>query len=86
VWATDGHYADPTGEADGRAGLSAFIGNFYQQMPDAHFSHDGPIAQHHTFARFAWTLHLANGTAVEGMDFAELTDDGQQIKRIVGFF
>lgn len=42
---------------------------------------------HHGLARFAWHVVQADGTALpEGLDIAELSSDGRQIGRIVGFF
>jgi len=45
----------------------------------------GPIDHHHGHVRFYWQLRLPNGADVPGMDYGEVSAEGQLV-RIVGFF
>jgi hypothetical protein len=85
VWHEHGTYTDPLSQAAGRAGLDALIAEFLQRNPGARFSLAGPIDQHHGHVRFFWTLRLANGREMRGMDYGEITPEGRLLK-IVGFF
>jgi hypothetical protein len=85
VWHDEGTYTDPVSHATNRAGLDAVIEGFLGDNPDAKFMIKGRIDHHHDYARFYWTLHLANSEEIPGMDYGEVSPDGKLVK-IVRFF
>lgn len=85
VWQVDGIYTDPLSHATNRAGLEAIIAQFLKNNPGAKFTLNGPPDHHHQHIRFYWTLRLANGREIPGMDYGEVSPEGQLVK-IVGFF
>jgi hypothetical protein len=86
VWADRATYTDPTVHLTGRAALVAHIDAVLARYPGSTIEMTSAIDLHHAVARFAWKKVLADGTALpEGIDFAELDDDGR-LTRIVGFF
>ncbi len=85
-WTDDGTYTDPTIHVPGREALLEVLAGFVQQFPDYQFVLTSEIEEHHHLLRFFWRLVRPDGsTGLEGMDFAELAEDGR-LKRIVGFF
>jgi hypothetical protein len=87
VWAPGATYTDPSVHAAGEAALLAHIERVLARRPGAKVVRTSAVDLHHGIARFAWRMILADGTALpEGLDIAELTDDGARIRRIVGFF
>ncbi len=85
VWQEDGTYTDPISHASNRAGLDAIIARFLKDNVGAKFTLKGQPDYHHTYIRFYWTLHLANGREMPGMDYGEVSPEGKLVK-IVGFF
>jgi hypothetical protein len=85
VWTDQGIYTDPTVYGEGRDRLNQIIGTFHQRAPGSHFELTSAIDVHHGFVRFGWKLTFGNGTAMQGIDFGELAEDGRLCK-IVGFF
>src|SRR2546421_419654 len=63
LWAEDGGYTDPLGDANGRAEIDGLIGAVQQQFPDFVFTLGGPVDAHHEQARFSW--HLGPDGAAE---------------------
>jgi SnoaL-like domain len=84
-WADDGVYHDPEGTMEGRAALSAFIGEFHAGYPGRTIDKTSGVESNGIWIRWAWEMR--NGDAIEsdGMDFAELAPDGR-IQRLEGFF
>src|ERR1700748_2079749 len=86
LWAEDGSYTDPLGDANGPAEIDGLIGAVQQQFPDFVFTLGGPVAAHHEQARFTW--HLGPEGAAEpiviGFDVAVLNGGGQ-IRSVYGF-
>jgi len=85
VWTQAGVYTDPVSHAPGREALDQAIAQFLAGNPGAKFTLTGKIDHHHEAVRFYWTLHLANGVEIAGMDYGEVTLDGK-LAKIVGFF
>ncbi|UGT41493.1 nuclear transport factor 2 family protein [Nocardia yamanashiensis] len=86
VWAPDATYTDPRIQTVGPEELLAHIETMIARRPGARVVRTSRVDQHHEVARFAWRVVQADGSALpEGLDLAELTDDGR-IGRIVGFF
>jgi hypothetical protein len=86
VWGTDATYTDPTVHLTGRRALVVHIDAVFARYPGSTIVMTSVLDAHHTVARFAWKKVLADGTSLpEGIDFAELGDDGK-LSRIVGFF
>ena len=85
VWHDEGTYADPVSHAANRAGLDAIIDGFLGDNSGSKFILNDKIDYHHGYVRFYWTLYLATGAEIHGMDFGEVSTDGKLLK-IVGFF
>ncbi len=85
VWSAGATYTDPVSHAENQAELDAIIAGFQADNPGATFSLHDPVDCHHNHVRFYWTLNLAGGAALPGMDYAEITPDGK-LAKIVGFF
>lgn len=86
TWAKSGTYTDPTAHVEGRDALNAHIGKFFEQYPGAKIVVSSGVDMHHARFRFAWKMIAADGsTALEGMDYGELDDQGR-IRKIAGFF
>jgi hypothetical protein len=85
VWAENGEYTDPMSHAAGRAELDSVIASFLANNPGARFSVQGEVSHHHRYVRFYWSLQFADGKEMTGMDYGEVTADGQ-LNKIVGFF
>jgi len=86
VWEETGMYIDPTTVCAGRSELADHIGKVQQRYPGARVIRTSVLDRHHDLLRFAWKMVLADGKSLpEGVDFAELSDDGK-LQRIVGFF
>lgn len=86
AWTADGHYVDPTQEAQGHAALGAMAPGVHEQFPGYRFRRTSAVDQHHDQVRFGWDLVGADGTlAVNGIDAGEVADDGR-LRRITGFF
>ena len=85
VWHDEGAYTDPLSHATNRAGLDAIIDGFLGDNPGAKFILNDKIDHHHDHVRFYWMLRLANGAEVPGMDYGEVSSDGNLMK-IVRFF
>ncbi|WP_223427752.1 nuclear transport factor 2 family protein [Tateyamaria pelophila] len=85
-WADDAVYADPMARIQGRAAFVDHIGGVQTQFPGSRIKVTSGVDMHHNSLRFEWRLQLADGsTAIEGIDFATLADDGR-LSSITGFF
>lgn len=85
-WADDGRYTDPISDILGRDAMMNVLTGFAQQHPGHAFVLASAIDQHHNLLRFSWRFEHPDGSTIfEGMDFAELADDGR-LMRIVGFY
>lgn len=85
IWAEDGEYVDPLGEARGAAAIDATIAGAQGQFPGFVFRLAGPVDTHHDIARFTWELGPAGGDAiVVGSDTAVLSGDGR-LQQVYGF-
>lgn len=85
VWEADGVYTDPQAHAPGIDALDAHIAGFQASVPGASFTLNGVVDHHHSYIRFFWTLRLASGHEIPGMDYGELSAGGK-LRKIVGFF
>jgi hypothetical protein len=85
VWQANGTYTDPLAHASDRAGLDEIITTFLSRNTGAQFTLNGQPDHHHQHIRFYWTLRLANGRELPGMDYGEISTEGKLLK-IVGFF
>jgi uncharacterized protein YndB with AHSA1/START domain len=85
-WSEDGLFADSMGSAEGRGGLSNYIGAAQQFMPGARIERIGPAALVLDRARFSWRASGADGTPLgQGVNFAEF-DSAGRIARLSGFW
>jgi uncharacterized protein YndB with AHSA1/START domain len=85
-WAEDGLFADAMGSAEGRIGLSNYIGAAQQFMPGARLDRVGGATLVLDRARFAWRASDADGRSLgHGTSFAEF-DPGGRITRLSGFW
>lgn len=87
VWAEGATYTDPTVHARGVDELVAHIGTVQAKRPGARILRTSVVEGHHGMVRFHWHAALAEGTTLpEGIDIAWLSEDGNRIEKIVGFF
>lgn len=87
VWEQGATYTDPATSVTTLQELLTHIAGVQARRPGARVLRTSRVDVHHKLARFHWHVALADGTTLpEGIDFAELSDDGRRIKRIVGFF
>jgi hypothetical protein len=83
--ADDFSYCDPNGLIEGRAALSTYIGGFQQSLPGGVFRIRA-VLHHHDRTLARWTLHGADGGALQtGASFGLLAEDGR-LRSITGFF
>lgn len=87
VWADQAAYTDPSVHAQGAAELLAHIATVLARRPGSKVVRTSLVDDHHGMARFAWHAVEANGNELpEGIDIAFISQDGQKIERIIGFF
>jgi hypothetical protein len=87
VWGEGATYTDPTVHAATADELLVHIDKVVARRPEARVVRTSAIDMHHGIARFAWHVVQADGTTLpDGLDIVELSPDGTQIRRIVGFF
>lgn len=87
VWAEGATYTDPTVHAATQAELLGHIDKVLARRPGACVVRTSSIDLHHGIARFSWHVVQADGTVLpDGLDIAELSQDGRRIARIIGFF
>lgn len=85
-WSEDGLFADSMGSAEGRGGLSNYIGAAQQFMPGARIERTDPATLVLDRARFSWRALAADGSPVgQGVNFAEFDSSGR-IHRLSGFW
>ncbi len=78
-------YCDPNGLVEGRAALSTYMGGFQQSVPGGAFRIRA-VRHHHDRTLADWTLHGADGAAIQtGASFGLLSEDGR-LRAITGFF
>ena len=83
----DATYTDPRTAPVTRAGLLEHIARVLASRPGARVLRTSAVDVHHGLARFHWCVELPDGTRLpEGIDVVELSDDGRQLRRVVGFF
>jgi hypothetical protein len=86
VWTPGGRLIDPPFEGEGHNGISDMAAVMHEHYADHRFERTSGVDMHHRHARFAWRLIGPDGaTAVEGIDIADLAEDGR-LERVVGFF
>lgn len=87
AWSPDGTLMDPPFEGTGHAAIAALTDTVLTHFPGHVFRRTTPVDTHHLVARYGWELVAADGTvAVQGLDVVDLTDNGRQLARVVGFF
>lgn len=75
----------PTFEAHGRADVLAVGERFHEDMPGAQIVVTSGVEHHHNWARVAWRMVNADGSAgPDGQSVGELADDGR-LHRVIGF-
>jgi hypothetical protein len=85
TWADEATYVDPMLQGDGRDGINAMIAGAQQQFPGHRIELTAGPDAHHDRVRFAWRMLDPNGaTAIAGVDFATLADDGR-LREVTGF-
>ena len=85
VWAEDGQLLDPPLVGTGRAAISEMAAAVQAHYAGHSFRRTSGIDAHHSFARYEWELVApGGGTALAGLDVAEIGDDGL-LRRVVGF-
>ena len=85
AWAEAGRYRDPVMASDGHAGMDAMLAGVQAKFPGFVLRRTSKVDAHNGAARFTWSLGPAAGpSVVEGVDFCELTPDGQLVE-VVGF-
>lgn len=83
--AADATYCDPNGLIEGPAGLSTYMGQFQQSVPDAQFQIQS-VLHHHGRSLANWALRGPDGALLQaGTSFATLAGDGR-LQHISGFF
>ena len=86
LWAEDAQLIDPPLAARGHAQIVAQADQLLAQFPGHRFRRSSGIDLHHGTARYGWQLLAPGGQVVlEGIDFAQLGDDGR-LARVTGFF
>ena len=86
LWATDGRLVDPPLAARGHDEIVAQSDALLAQFPGHRFRRSSGVDVHHGQLRYAWQLLNPKGDAVlEGVDFAEVGDDGR-LASVTGFF
>lgn len=87
VWGDGATYTDPSVHAGTAQQLLEHIDKVRARRPGVQVRRTSTIDAHHGVARFSWHVVQADGTVlVDGTDFADISADGKQIARIVGFF
>jgi hypothetical protein len=87
VWARGATYTDPSVHVVSPDQLLAHIESVRARRPGSKVLRTSTVDFHHGLARFSWHVVQADGTALpDGLDIVELSSDGEQIRRIVGFF
>ncbi|MCD0485571.1 nuclear transport factor 2 family protein [Streptacidiphilus sp. ASG 303] len=85
LWAEDGSYTDPLGEAVGREAFDATVGAVQGQFPGLAFSLGPVFDTHHDLARFTWHLGPAGGEPlVVGFDVLVADTEGR-VASVFGF-
>jgi hypothetical protein len=85
TYADDATYVDPLLQGDGPDGINAMIAGAQEQFPGHRIELTAGPDVHHDRVRFAWRMLDPNGaTAIAGVDFATLTDDGR-LREVTGF-
>ena len=83
--AEDFYYADPhSGPLGDRAAFIGFLNTFKTRLPDGRIEATGPVDQHETHARVAFTLLRDTGPVRHGVYVADL-DSANRVTRLVGF-
>jgi SnoaL-like domain len=85
TYADDATYVDPMLQGDGPDGINAMIAGAQQQFPGHRIELTAGPDAHHDRVRFAWRMLNPEGaTAIAGVDFATLADDGR-LREVTGF-
>lgn len=83
----DATYTDPRVFKLGIDELLEHIASVHRSRPGARVVRTSAVDVHHGFARFHWHVVMPDRTSLpEGIDVIELSDDGQRIRQILGFF
>ena len=85
TWTDDSTYLDPMLSGDGPDGINSMIAAAQSQFPGHRIELTAGPDAHHDRVRFAWRMLDPNGsTAVAGVDFATVADDGR-LRDVTGF-
>ena len=78
---------DPTsGRFTGRDAINERIAGFGERFPGARLTLTSGVDEHNGYARYAWTIHAADGALIlEGIDIVE-RDDDDRLLRVIMFF
>ena len=87
TWGTDATMTDPLVDATGHEALAATFAMFHEMYPGHSFRRQGGIDAHHRLARWGWEMVDPSGAVVlEGLDVALLSEDGERLAYVAGFF
>jgi hypothetical protein len=87
TWSVEAIMTDPLVDATGHAALAETFAMFHQMYPGHSFRRQGGIDAHHRLARWGWQMVDPSGTVVlDGLDVALLTEDGERLAYVAGFF
>lgn len=87
IWAEGAIYIDPRVHVTGVVELLNYIKCVQTKRPGSQVLRTSRVDVHHQIGRFTWHVQLSDGSTLpEGIDFVELSSDGQKIERVLGFF
>lgn len=86
IFVAEGMHKSPTTHSVGLAAISAEIAGFQQQLPGAKVTVSQLLVTGNHLV-FDFALQAASGEViVSGVDYMQLTEDGQKIKSVIGFY
>jgi hypothetical protein len=87
TWSADATMTDPLVDAAGHEALAETFALFHQMYPGHSFRRQGGIDAHHRLARWGWEMvDPAGAVVLDGVDVALLTEDGERLAYVAGFF
>jgi hypothetical protein len=86
VWAEDGAFASPVGDARGHAAIDAQVAGFQSACPGTVVRRTSPVdILHERFVRFSFeALDATGATFIAGVDFGIVRDG--RLRLMAGFF
>src|SRR5947209_4414466 len=85
-WTPDATFVDPLFAATGHDEIATIADAVVSGYPGQRFVRTTELDEHHDIVRYGWALVATDGSVtVEGLDVAELAEDGR-IRKVTGFF